>query len=96
MDFLFYILLLIAHPADIQSRVGESFIIFIVFYRPKIGKARSSAGPATVRRHNRGCNCKRSGCLKNYCECYEVNIYQALLCPKWEDLEMDFSIIKSL
>lgn len=27
------------------------------------------------RRHTKGCNCKRSGCLKNYCECYEVNIY---------------------
>jgi len=34
-----------------------------------------------VRQHCKGCNCKRSGCLKNYCECYEVSIslcmYQA-------------------
>lgn len=27
-----------------------------------------------MRRHNKGCNCKRSGCLKNYCECYEAKI----------------------
>jgi len=26
-----------------------------------------------VRQHCKGCNCKRSGCLKNYCECYEVS-----------------------
>ncbi|XP_056273322.1 protein lin-54 homolog [Pseudoliparis swirei] len=23
-------------------------------------------------RHSRGCNCKRSFCLKNYCECYQL------------------------
>ena len=26
------------------------------------------------RRHHRGCHCKRSGCLKNYCECYEAKV----------------------
>ena len=39
-------------------------------FRPKIGKGRDTG--EDIRRHNKGCNCKRSGCLKNYCECYEV------------------------
>ncbi|XP_011860813.1 PREDICTED: protein lin-54 homolog isoform X2 [Vollenhovia emeryi] len=38
-------------------------------FRPKIGKGRETG--EDIRRHNKGCNCKRSGCLKNYCECYE-------------------------
>lgn len=41
-------------------------------FRPKIGKAKDVSGDVAVRKHTKGCNCKRSGCLKNYCECYEV------------------------
>ncbi|XP_072944681.1 uncharacterized protein [Epargyreus clarus] len=48
-------------------------------FRPKIGKAKS-AGPETIRQHNKGCNCKRSGCLKNYCECYEAKIACTAIC----------------
>uniref|UniRef100_A0A2A4IX14 CRC domain-containing protein n=1 Tax=Heliothis virescens TaxID=7102 RepID=A0A2A4IX14_HELVI len=48
-------------------------------FRPKIGKAKSG-GPDIIRRHNKGCNCKRSGCLKNYCECYEAKIACTSMC----------------
>ncbi|XP_063904049.1 protein lin-54 homolog isoform X2 [Zophobas morio] len=43
-------------------------------FRPKIGKAKDVSGDSSVRKHTKGCNCKRSGCLKNYCECYEAKI----------------------
>lgn len=41
-------------------------------FRPKIGKSKDTSGDSAIRKHTKGCNCKRSGCLKNYCECYEV------------------------
>ncbi|XP_071345280.1 spexin prohormone 2 isoform X2 [Trachinotus anak] len=40
-------------------------------FRPKIAGGRSGEVKGW---HNKGCNCKRSNCLKNYCECYEANI----------------------
>jgi len=41
-------------------------------FHPKIGQ--HSQHGDVERKHTKGCNCKRSGCLKNYCECYEAKI----------------------
>ncbi|XP_014812971.1 PREDICTED: tesmin [Calidris pugnax] len=46
-------------------------------FLPKIGKGK----PGEIKpHHNKGCNCKRSGCLKNYCQCFEAKIMCSSIC----------------
>ncbi|PKU61931.1 Protein tesmin/TSO1-like CXC 5 [Dendrobium catenatum] len=45
---------------------------------PSIGKAfdacEDTGEIALAGKHNKGCHCKKSGCLKKYCECFQANI----------------------
>ncbi|NXF32193.1 MTL5 protein, partial [Nyctibius bracteatus] len=46
-------------------------------FLPKIGKGKLGEIKPY---HNKGCNCKRSRCLKNYCECFEAKILCSCFC----------------
>ncbi|KAK4769489.1 hypothetical protein SAY86_027639 [Trapa natans] len=72
--------IVLATRKHIESRNPLAFAPKVIRCSDTVDVADESMKTPASARHKRGCNCKKSSCLKKYCECYQSGVGCSVNC----------------